>query len=332
MHFTQFIKQIFPNSKIVDTALIFPRREDGWAVDMPQVDTCNFHQDDFKLILNLQDMLTGGEMFPEELTEIHNYYAPWGLEVLKKIIVIVWPLNIKQVWPKNSFHIIEFSSHQYETWQAYKEQEDVLRDAFSEDKKDFEYNFLCMNRIQKPHRSIAVSKVDNKWGNISLQSAGRELSYPSLRFNEYDDLYDNLVNLLSVKKNFNTSLFSIVTESQFTEQFGIITEKTFNAIVAGHPILMIGHIGALENIKTYGFQTFENMFNEDYDIHENDVRLDCALQENRQFWQQRMSNNDMQDCYEYMKPVIDWNRDWFFDQLGDHLLSDLRLQLLDAWK
>jgi len=332
MHFTNYIRQIFPNSTIIDSALKYPITKNGWEVELPSVDECRFEEAEYKLVLCLQDMLTQGETFPRELIQIHNNYAPWGLEVLKKIIVVVWPLSIKKHWPRDSFHLVEFSSHQFETWQKYKDAEDVLREAFSDSNKDFEYNYVCMNRIQKPHRAVTVSKVTKPWGNVSMQSAGRELQYPSLSFNEYEDVYDNLANLLSVKKNFNTSLFSIVTESQYTEEFGIISEKTFNSIVAGHPILMIGHIGALENMKAYGFETFDKMFNEEYDVLENDVRLDCAINMNREFVEKKMSDNDLRDCYEYMQPIIEYNRNWFFDQFGDHLLSDLRLQLLDIWK
>ena len=46
-----------------------------------------------------------------------------------------------------------------------------------------------------------------------LQSKGAELHYPSLSYEEYDNTYDNLTNLLAMKKNYNSAVFSIVSES-----------------------------------------------------------------------------------------------------------------------
>ena len=77
---------------------------------------------------------------------------------------------------------------------------------------------------------------------ISLQSKGAELHYPSLSYEEYDSTYDNLTNLLAMKKNYNSAVFSIVSESQFAEQYGIITEKTFNSIVAGMSFVVCGQL------------------------------------------------------------------------------------------
>ena len=73
--FTQTLKQFFPNSLIVDAALKFPITPQGWEVTMPDQTECRFHEKDFWLILNLQDMLTGGwGKMPHELKSIQNYY------------------------------------------------------------------------------------------------------------------------------------------------------------------------------------------------------------------------------------------------------------------
>ena len=72
----------------------------------------------------------------------------------------------------------------------------------------------------------------------------------------------------------------IISESQFTEQFGIISEKTFNAIVAGHPFLMCGHQHALENIRHYGFVTYNYLFDEAYDDLDN-VRIHYLWEEHK---------------------------------------------------
>ena len=273
---TKTIRQIFPNSLIVDAALKFPVTPTGWEVDCPGPNECRFYEKDFYLVLNLQDMLCspdGGD-FPIELERIHaTYNQPWA--DLSRIVVVVWPKNLAEAWNKlDSFHVVEFSTHQYSMWETYKQVEDGLREAFSV--KTYEDNFLCMNRIDKIHRRALYGALQDCPGNISYQHLGVELKYPGFSFAEYQTHYDNLMNLLSLKKNFNTSALSVIGESQYKEKYGIVTEKTFNAIVAGHPFIVIGHKGILEDIKAYGFKTFD-IFNEGYDSADDLNRAGYAV-------------------------------------------------------
>jgi hypothetical protein len=341
MNFTEVVRQIFPNSIVVDAALKYPITDNGWEVTLPGKSICRFDEHDFKLVLNLQDMLTTkpsghiGEQFifydiPLELARIRNFYKDWA--PMDQIIVVVWPLGIVDVWPEKEFHVVEFSTHQYETWESYNSQEDILREAFSYTDKDYEYNFLCMNRIAKPHRKILYSRLNGlSCGNVSLQSEGHELIYPGLDFKTYNDHYNNLDNLLSIQKNFNTSMFSVISESQFHERFGIITEKTFNAIVAGHPFIVAGHKGCLDDIKSLGFKTYPNIFDESYQDYENTDRLDAMLDLNSPYFT-RITTSDLNDLVNEHRDIIDYNRDYFFSDFGKHRLEWLRTQLLNIWK
>jgi len=328
--FIEKIRQIFPDSLIVDAALKYPITEDGWEVDMPEIEDCRFHLKDFRLILILQDMLTIDDtsLFPRELTQIHSHY--FNKVDLNQLIVITWPCGLAADWNQtNSFTVVEFSSHQYNLWEAYKQSEDVLREEFKH--KDYEDNFLCMNRIDKPHRRAIYGAIKDCPGNSSYQHMGIELKYPGFSYTEYNKHYDNLLNLLTLKKNFNTSLFSIICESQYYERYGIITEKTFNAMVAGHPFIMIGHQSALQDIKSYGFKTFDNMFNEDYDAEDNSKRGVDALHANWLMIGKTMAAKSMYELQHYCHDDIEYNRDYFFNEFGNYLINSLQQQLLKSW-
>lgn len=328
--FKKTIRSIFPNSLIVDAALKFPITDFGWDVDCPQMSECRFSEPDFRLILNLQDMLAmnEGHEFPIELERIHATYA--HLPNMKQLIVVVWPQGVAEKWNKrDSFHVVEFSTHQYETWKAYKSAENILRASFTP--TGYEDNFLCMNRIDKPHRRGVVGELQTCFGNISSQMAGRELRYPGLSFNEYNNSYDNLKNLLTLKENFNTSLFSIITESQYAERYGIVTEKTFNAIVAGHPFLVVGHKHILQNIRELGFKTFPEFFNEDYDDIDNITRIGVTLYNNYSYMDVKLTEVEMHDMRTLMQQKINFNRDYFFDGFGKYLTDKLERQLLSFW-
>jgi len=189
-----------------------------------------------------------------------------------------------------------------------------------------------MNRIQKPHRKITASRLDiYKTGNISLQSAGRELKYPSPSYDEYNVHYDNLINLYGLTENFNSSFFSVVTESQYAEPYGIITEKTFNAIVAGHPFLMVGHKGCLDDLRSYGFKTYPMIFDEEYQHLPNADRIDHMIEMNEHWFVQKLNATDIFEWDMETSEVVDYNLNFFFDEFGDSQVSWLRKQLLNAW-
>ena len=334
---TDIIKEVFPVAYILDSAFEYPIGDDGWRFTRESeeiyragtLDTWFDYDYDWgkgHMFVNLQDMVTG-----DELIKLNRFFK--GLNYpLKYITVLCWPLNIEKTLPKDSFNVINFSSHQYETWCTYKSAEDVLREEFAHTKKTFEYNFVCPQRIYKPHRA-ALHSVIGKYphGNTSLQSKGIELRYPSLSFQDYDNTYDNLSNLLAMKQNYNTALFSIVSESQYREKYGIITEKTFNSIVAGMPFLLCSHRFGLQDVNEYGFQTYPHFFDEHYDSIDNQVRIKFMLELNKRLVANRLTAVEMQTFYEELSPTIEYNRDYFFDQFGDQLISNLRRDLLNLW-
>ena len=334
---TDIIKEVFPVAYILDSAFEYPIGDDGWRFTRESeeiyragtLDTWFDYDYDWgkgHMFVNLQDMVTG-----DELIKLHRFFK--GLNYpLKYITVLCWPLNIEKTLPKDSFNLINFSSHQYETWCTYKRSETALRDAFSKDKKTFKYSWVCPQRIYKPHRAVLFSKLKQySHGNISLQSKGSELRYPSLSYSEYDSSYDNLNNLLSMNENYNTALFSIVSESQYREKYGIITEKTFNSIVAGMPFLLCSHRFGLQDVNEYGFQTYPHFFDEHYDSIDNQVRIKFMLELNKRLVANRLTAVEMQTFYEELSPTIEYNRDYFFDQFGDQLISNLRRDLLNLW-
>ena len=332
-HWTTIVREVFPRAEIHDAALVYPITDYGWDVAVPEtVDDCNFDDPQYRLVINLQDMLTRYEdhKVPGELTKLHQHFLKNNFP-MERIIILIWPLGIKKDWPKDSFHLIEFSSHQYETWCSYKDAEEVLREAFAPEHKQFEFNFVCPQRIYKPHRAALQNTLDPSIGNVSLQTKGIELAYPSLSVEEYDTTYDNLANLLAMRKNYNTALLTVVSESQYSEEYGIITEKTFNAIVAGTPFLMCAHRLALEHIRHYGFQTYNYIFDETYDELDNVVRTKDMVDSNWRFTQEPISTVEMQKIFKDCQGLINFNRDYFFDQFGNQLIDELRLDLLNLW-
>lgn len=329
-HWTNLVREIFPSADIIDAALQYPVTERGWHVDLPVPSYWRDKGPDHKLFVCLQDWLTQGEQYPQELENCYKILSQHNAP-MDQIVFIVEPRGIAKNWPKDRFHIIEFSAFLYETWCEYKGAEDVLREAFGDEHKDFEYNYVCPQRMYKPHRAALDSALSDAVGNISLQTKRKHLRYPNLSVEEYDSTYNNLANLLAMRKNYNTALFTVVSETQYTETYGVITEKLFNAVIAGHPFLYCAHRHALEQIESMGFQTWNYIFDQTYDELDNVVRMKDMVLSNYKFTLEPLSSVEMRNVYEQCSGIIDYNREWFFNQFGDQMISEFRMDLLNLW-
>jgi hypothetical protein len=74
---------------------------------------------------------------------------------------------------------------------------------------------------------------------------------------------------------YNSTAFSVIAETTVSQQDPLfVTEKTFKPIAFQHPFIVFGQAGILKYIRSLGFETFENMFDELYDdLNDADARL-----------------------------------------------------------
>jgi hypothetical protein len=68
------------------------------------------------------------------------------------------------------------------------------------------------------------------------------------------------------------SLLYLVTETVATGRRHHLTEKTFKPIALGMPFVIVGTQGSLKYLRSYGFKTFGDLWDESYDDEPNDSR------------------------------------------------------------
>jgi len=78
-----------------------------------------------------------------------------------------------------------------------------------------------------------------------------------------------------VPEMYKNTYFSVVTES-VTEFSPFLTEKIFKPLLAGHPFIVLGSAGYYQKLKELGFQTFDTVIDESFDL-EQDVVKRCAM-------------------------------------------------------
>jgi hypothetical protein len=95
------------------------------------------------------------------------------------------------------------------------------------------------------------------------------------------------------------SLLYLVTETVASGQRLHLTEKTFKPIALGMPFILVGTRGSLQYLRSYGFKTFSNIWDESYDDADDSTRiqkiaellkyLDCkTVQEKQQLFENAM--------------------------------------------
>jgi hypothetical protein len=68
------------------------------------------------------------------------------------------------------------------------------------------------------------------------------------------------------------SLIYVPTETVYFGRRLHITEKTFKAIALEMPFVLMAPAGSLEYMRSYGFRTFADVFDESYDQETDDIK------------------------------------------------------------
>ena len=126
---------------------------------------------------------------------------------------------------------------------------------------------------------------------------GDDLSYPITIFSE-----NSSWNLLNVYKNF---FCEIVCETFFTGETFFMTEKIFRPIIAKRPFLIQGPKNFLKNLRSLGFKTFSNWWDEGYDEDPADARYQTFKYNIDHIANQ--STSALNTWYNEMQPILEHN-------------------------
>ena len=107
------------------------------------------------------------------------------------------------------------------------------------------------------------------------------------------------------------SLLYLVTETVATGRRHHLTEKTFKPIALGMPFVIVGTRGSLEYLRSYGFRTFEGIWDESYDLEQDDVRIARIASLLRSL--DELPPEGKQDLFDQAQEVIQHNWNHFYN-------------------
>ena len=107
------------------------------------------------------------------------------------------------------------------------------------------------------------------------------------------------------------SMLYLITETVATGRRHHLTEKTFKPIALGMPFVIVGTKGSLEYLRSYGFKTFGDFWDESYDQAQDDVRIERIASLLRSL--DELPATGKQDLFDMATPIIEHNWDHFYN-------------------
>jgi hypothetical protein len=107
------------------------------------------------------------------------------------------------------------------------------------------------------------------------------------------------------------SMLYVVTETVADQTRQHLTEKTFKPICLNMPFILVGTAGSLEYLRSYGFQTFDQFWDESYDHETNDiVRIEKIGQLLKDL--DSLSLQEKQQLFRHASKITQHNFDHFY--------------------
>jgi hypothetical protein len=104
------------------------------------------------------------------------------------------------------------------------------------------------------------------------------------------------------------SLLYLVTETVATGRRHHLTEKTFKPIALGMPFVIVGTQGSLKYLRSYGFKTFGDLWDESYDDEPDDSK---RIEKIAQILK-HLEHSDRQTIFESAHEIIEHNWNHFY--------------------
>lgn len=195
-------------------------------------------------------------------------------------------------------------------------------------------NFICMNRLidnDKKWRLHFLNLLNLENGIYSLLEkdpiTGRsvkDILPNSVEPKQFDNIQNDSGGLVVTETTpINTSFLHIVCETLYNNHKLFLTEKTFKPIVLGQPFVLLTGPGNLEYLQSYGFKTFSEFWNEDYDnILDDNKRMQAVADIVNYIGS--MSKRELINLRKKMEPTLMHNRRWFYSDFGNNCWQELK--------
>jgi len=134
---------------------------------------------------------------------------------------------------------------------------------------------------------------------------------------------------LSLFAESSESLAYLVTETVATGRRHHLTEKTFKPICMQMPFVLVSTAGSLAYLRSYGFKTFDSLWDESYDLEIDDNKRLVLIADLLKHLD-NMSAQQKQDLYTTAIPIVQHNYNHFYNGAFESILWQELMEMLDS--
>lgn len=117
---------------------------------------------------------------------------------------------------------------------------------------------------------------------------------------------------LSLFDQCRESLAYVVTETVYNGRRHHLTEKTFKPICLGMPFVLVSTANSLEYLRSYGFKTFDGIWDESYDKEKDDAKRLVQIADLLEHLDS-LSVIDKQHVFDQALPIMQHNYNHFYN-------------------
>lgn len=256
--FTNSFQKLGYNVVYQPSCLINNYDQQCWPIQYPDVTWT----DQTLVVMHCQDFVSIRNNSCPELLAIEQHFG----DRAGQVVVIVWNIGLERVY-RGPLKLIHFPTHSYELILNLKEQKDQWIGNFDKPRTKL---YQCLNGIPRRHRVQVVDHLQKHYDIIGkFISLGDRITLPEYDYSTYFGC-ENETNWHRLQYVYSNTAINIVTETQYTECPGIISEKTLFAFLAQQIPVVIGYKGIVDDCESLGFDMFRDIVDTSYD-HQTDI-------------------------------------------------------------
>jgi hypothetical protein len=193
-------------------------------------------------------------------------------------------------------------------------------------KNGLEHNHISAPRVCQ-YEHVDITSIAQKYTNVyqDITDVFTQATLPRLFAGEnQQEMHSYQLGNFTEAQD---SLVYVPTETVYFGRRQHLTEKTFKAIALEMPFVLVAPAGSLEYLRSYGFKTFGNIFDESYDEETDDIRrierVTKLLKELND-----LSVAQRQELHRACLSVVEYNFEHFYGQGFANILWDELLNML----
>ena len=186
-----------------------------------------------------------------------------------------------------------------------------LGKSYAFDHGNKKFDFLYLNKFPREHRKKMFQRIEHLLANSLYSNWEQNIKLsPAYELPWAQDYPKYGMDQDIFEKPYNDTKYSLVAETNDTNDEIFMTEKIWKPIIAQQPFVVHGNYLYLQSLREMGFKTFANYFDEGYDLEADaDKRIDKIVTTC-----QDLLTRNWQDIYLQTQSLREHNLDTFFNR------------------